>query len=294
MITLSILNRSLSSSSKEIVRCYTIALARRVSSEISDGITLKVPTTNDENLLAASYEIADKQHQSYIQTMRSIVPTLELPSLPNHPDCCFVEDTLVAVDRTVVITNPGHDARRGEVATMRNIAHQLGMRVIDMKEKKSDATLDGGDVLNTGRHMYVGLTNRTNSNGFRVLEEVFGDVIRVIPVQLPTDFSSTLHLKSVVTHLDDETLLVPAGREKVLKCMLDSGGYECIIIPDASLANVVVVNGNVLAQKTTCEESNEILKRACKERKLQLHWLNLSELAKVDGALTCLSVLLNI
>eukprot|EP00547_Thalassionema_nitzschioides_P003292 CAMPEP_0194223630 /NCGR_PEP_ID=MMETSP0156-20130528/35611_1 /TAXON_ID=33649 /ORGANISM="Thalassionema nitzschioides, Strain L26-B" /LENGTH=190 /DNA_ID=CAMNT_0038954849 /DNA_START=337 /DNA_END=909 /DNA_ORIENTATION=+ len=190
------------------------------------------------------------------------------------------------------MTNPGHDSRCGEVTSMGDIVQQLGMRVVDMKQEDPKATLDGGDVLNTGRHMYVGLSNRTNSEGFRVLEKAFGEYTKVIPVQLSS--SSVLHLKSVVTHLDDETLLVPVGQEEILTNMLDSGGYECIKFPDKRLANVVVVNGHVLAQEIACEESKNILEVACQERSLRLHWLDMSELAKVDGALTCCSVLLDI
>eukprot|EP00546_Thalassionema_frauenfeldii_P022231 CAMPEP_0178906300 /NCGR_PEP_ID=MMETSP0786-20121207/6745_1 /TAXON_ID=186022 /ORGANISM="Thalassionema frauenfeldii, Strain CCMP 1798" /LENGTH=196 /DNA_ID=CAMNT_0020577985 /DNA_START=299 /DNA_END=889 /DNA_ORIENTATION=+ len=194
--------------------------------------------------------------------------------------------------RTAVVTTPGHDSRWGEVTSMGDIVQQLGMKVVNMTEEDPKATLDGGDVLNTGRHMYVGLSNRTNSEGFRVLEKVFGESIKVIPVKLST--SSVLHLKSAVTHLDEETLLVPLGQEDILTNMLDSGGYESIRVPDGRLANVVVLNGHVLAQQTDCEKSRNILEVACEERSFQLHWLDMSEFAKVDGSLTCLSVLLDI
>ena len=80
---------------------------------------------------------------------------------------------------------------------------------------------------------------------------------------------------------------------EVLSNMLDSGGYETIQLPNMLACNVVLVNGHVLAQDVDCEESKDLLRAACQERDLPIHWLDTSELAKVDGALTCCSVLLD-
>jgi dimethylargininase len=203
----------------------------------------------------------------------------------------FVEDTMVSIGKTAVMARPGHSSRQGEVASMRDVALQLGMNVIDMDDP--EATLDGGDCLFTGRHLYVGISQRTNEKGFRELEKVYKDFTRVLPVPLPLSCAS-LHLKSVVTHLDEETLLAPIGKEEVLGNMLDSGGYETLLVPHPSASNVVVVNGHVLAQDVNCEESRDIIARACQERSFRLHWMDTSEFAKIDGALTCCSILLDI
>ena len=44
--------------------------------------------------------------------------------------------------------------------------------IIEMKDF-ADATLDGGDVLFTGRHVFVGLSSRTNKAGVDVLRRSF-------------------------------------------------------------------------------------------------------------------------
>lgn len=41
-----------------------------------------------------------------------------------------------------------------------------------MWEVDPEATLDGGDVLYTGEHLFVGLSRRTNQRGAEVLREV--------------------------------------------------------------------------------------------------------------------------
>jgi dimethylargininase len=41
-----------------------------------------------------------------------------------------------------------------------------------MDEIDPQATLDGGDVLYTGEHLFVGLSHRTNQRGADVLKKV--------------------------------------------------------------------------------------------------------------------------
>ncbi|KAL7469525.1 hypothetical protein ACHAXS_009945, partial [Conticribra weissflogii] len=172
------------------------------------------------------------------------------------------------------------------------------------------ATADGGDVLYTGRHLFVGLSDRTNYMGYEFLRSVFGprlggggDAV-VVPVVIPpvergttttTTTSSVLHLKSAVTHLDDRTLLAPEGPlgDAILEAMkAEERGYRAIRLGDVLSCNVVVVNDHVLVQDSDCDVSTERIVEACRERGLGWTFVDTGELAKKDAALTCCSVLL--
>jgi dimethylargininase len=85
--------------------------------------------------------------------------------------CCFVEDTCVVLGDTALINRIGHASRRGEVAGIAEAlkCHPLIKRVVEMQEP---ATLDGGDVLYTGRHIFVGISQRTNQQGIDMLRQV--------------------------------------------------------------------------------------------------------------------------
>lgn len=174
-------------------------------------------------------------------------------------------------------------------------------------QKKSSAAAtsilcDGGDVLYTGRHMFVGLSSRTNWEGFRALEGAMGDLVEgVVPVPLPNTSKSgvnVLHLKSAVTHLDPTTLLVPAGEygNKLMRAMRPHDhGYEVIRLPSLLACNVVVLkNQHVLAQAVPCEVSKRVLEEAAMERGMTISFIDTSELAKKDAALTCCCILLAI
>jgi N-dimethylarginine dimethylaminohydrolase len=58
--------------------------------------------------------------------------------------------------------------------------------------------------------------------------------------------------------------------------------------------NVVSVNGGLLAQDVGDNKSRRILEQVAAERNLPIEFVSCSEIAKVDGALTCCSVLLSL
>lgn len=53
----------------------------------------------------------------------------------------------------------GHPSRREETRAIKEAAQRLGLKTIEMVGR---ATMDGGDVLFTGREFFVGLSTRTN------------------------------------------------------------------------------------------------------------------------------------
>lgn len=275
-------------------RCYSIALARALPPTFAQGISEHSEHSADP----LDMTLALQQHASYIQALRTLVPVLELPALPDYPDSVFVEDTVVAINQQFVRMQPGHRSRRGEVESVGQTLQQLGLEMVaDMRTEESDAFGDGGDVLYTGRHLFIGLSNRTNAAGAHVLQQAFSGIkVRVIPPTMAGN--QVLHLKSAVTLFSPDTLVAPTGPagDAVWQSLLSVADtyYSVIRVPDVLACNVVAVNGAVLVQDTPCSESRRVLEAAATERNVELIWVNTSELAKKDAALSCCSVLLNI
>jgi dimethylargininase len=239
---------------------------------------------------------ARQQHAAYVSELRKILLTVRiLPALDAQPDSVFVEDTTVAIGRAAVMTRPGHTDRQGEVDSVKSVLQdELGMDVTDMREESTTALCDGGDVMWTGRHLFVGMSERTNQAGASVLREVFSnqDVVIVPPV-----LQGVLHLKSAVTHLDEHTLVAPVGGigDAILAAMeATEHGYQVIRLPDIASCNVVSCNRVILAPDVDCSTSRTLLEEAARERNMQMVFLENSEVNKKDGALTCCSILLDI
>eukprot|EP00751_Fragilariopsis_kerguelensis_P036951 CAMPEP_0170948954 /NCGR_PEP_ID=MMETSP0735-20130129/28972_1 /TAXON_ID=186038 /ORGANISM="Fragilariopsis kerguelensis, Strain L26-C5" /LENGTH=292 /DNA_ID=CAMNT_0011358895 /DNA_START=158 /DNA_END=1034 /DNA_ORIENTATION=+ len=246
---------------------------------LPDAITM---SSNDSNII--DYNRAKLEHDNYLKALRKYIPVLCLPPLDNMPDSMFVEDTVVTVGHKAVITNPGHPIRRREVDTIRTLLEdQLAMDVTDMREDLSatattTAYCDGGDVMFTGRHLFVGISGeRTSFEAIKILEK--GLDVEVIPIPFQQG-TNTLHLKSIITHVDEHTLLVPDNN--------DLGPSHATLS-----CNVVSVQGKgrggLLAQLSHEDDhrTRNILTEISQERDLNLEFVSLKEAAKCDGALTC-------
>ena len=286
-------------------RLYSIGGAKRTQQ--SAAICRAIPRSfvdalsmhgTDESIDIAK---AQQQHENYVQVLQQHVATVTcLPALEDYPDCAFVEDTVVAIGTTCCLTRLGAHSRQGEGDAIQEVLERLGIgNLINMNEMRNDAICDGGDVLFTGRHLFVGLSTRTNMAGVEVLKEAFRDleipIIAVPPIVAPGS-QHVLHLKSAVTHLDESTILAPEGSlgDVVLNSMQSIRlGYNAIRLPNVLACNAVVANGHILAQHTACAVSTRRLHEVAARKNMGLTFVDTSELAKKDGALTCCSVLFN-
>jgi dimethylargininase len=261
-----------------------IAVVRDIPKSFAQALKRHSPET------PIDVRLAEDQHQSYVRAMRTMVPTvIQLPSDEGLPDCCFVEDTAVIVGRIAAINRLGAPERRGEEKPMREALQRAGLETIDLT---GPATADGGDVLFTGRHLFVGLSERTNEAGFRQLKEIFGSVCSVCPVPV----SGVLHLKSMMSAFDPETVIVSddeAGRtalDFMRKEYALGRSYSIISVPHSVAANIISVNGKILIQDGF-PQSETILKDLALKKNKEVITVKMSELIKADGALTCCSVL---
>jgi len=217
------------------------------------------------------------QHLQYEALLRELGARVErVPPAPEYPDSVFIEDTALVFDELAVITRPGAESRRGEVA---GVAAALGgYRPLHAIE--APGTLDGGDVLAVGRRVFVGLSRRTNPEGVRQLTTLLQ----------PLDYAVTgvplercLHLKSAATAATDD--LIVYNPEWIEAAVFD--GLECLAVEgdEAAGANVLRVGEAIV-----CAASAPALARRLESRDVRVRRLDASELAKAEAALTCCSL----
>ena len=60
---------------------------------------------------------------------------------------------------TYIHTHTGHESRRGETIAVTAAMKSLGLTIVEMRDP---GHLDGGDVLFTGKEIFVGQSQRTN------------------------------------------------------------------------------------------------------------------------------------
>lgn len=225
---------------------------------------------------------AQAQHAGYVAQLRAWgVTVIELPDEPALPDSVFVEDTVLMFDELAVITRPGADSRRAEVPSIEaalrpyrdTIAHIL-----------APGTLDGGDVLCVQRQVFVGLSRRSSPAAIEQLGSIlapYGYTVTAVPMR------DCLHLKSAVTALSDDTFLInPDWVEAAAFAR-----YRCIAVDagEPHAANVLRVGQRVLMPRGF-PRTQALIEQAG----FEVAALDMSELQKAEGAVTCCSVLFRV
>lgn len=249
-----------------------IAFVREVASTFSDCVTARPP---DPPLDAG---VARLQHSAYAEALAAGGFDVRVVAADDRfPDCCFIEDTAIVVDGTALLARPGHASRRGEVAS---VADALG-GFVEVEEMDEPSTLDGGDVLQVGRRVFVGVGERTNREGFERVRAFAGSRGRTVT---PTIARGALHLKSAATALDAETVLVHPGAVPPDTFT----GMRVVEVPagDPESANVVrLANGSILvaAHHDATAELIESLG-------YRVVTVDTGEFSRADGGLTCLSI----
>lgn len=222
---------------------------------------------------------AGEQHAAYCRALETCGAALVwMEAAPDLPDAVFVEDSAVALDGAIVITRPGAESRRGETLTAASALAPFG----PLSFIREPGTIDGGDVLRVGRDLFVGVTARTNRDGFEQLETTaqrLGYRAIAVPVH------GCLHLKTAVTAIDDETLILKP--EHVAR---DAFAGYALVEADASEvegANVVPVNGCVFVAASAPRTRDLVARRG-----YEVVSLDVSEFEKAEAGLSCLSILL--
>jgi dimethylargininase len=233
---------------------YRAAIVKRLSPQFA-AHALRLAESN------INQERAEAQHAAYIASLKALVPTVvELPADDSCPDCCFIEDTAVAVGNVALISRPGALTRRTETASTAAALRDLGLMVVEMC---APATLDGGDVLYTGNEFFVGLSLRTNRAGVDALRAAFpGMPVHAVPMQalLGKRDGGTLHLKSVMSMVAlDVVAFADTDTGRALarwmaaasRCSNRQGGSHKLVwlpVPEPAAANAVIANGKVLVR----------------------------------------------
>ncbi len=223
--------------------------------------------------------LARTQHARYEALLAELGCEVRgLPEAPDLPDSVFVEDTAVVLDEVAIVTRPGAASRRAETEAVAAALAPLR----PLARLTAPATLDGGDVLRVGRTLYVGRSARTDDAGRAQLAAIAGaHGYRVVPVAL----DGCLHLKSAVTAVGPGTLLV---QPRWLPDPAFDDALERIAVDPAEpfAANALVVGDTVIVAAAH-PRTRARLERAGRA----VRTVDLSELAKAEGALTCCSVL---
>jgi len=246
------------------------ALVRAPSPRLAEGIVTHIVRT------PVDVDLALRQHGAFRAALAGAGWSVaEVAAVDGCPDGVFVEDVLVVCDDLAVVTRPGAEPRRAETPGARASARDLGLAVVEIE---APGTLDGGDVLQVGKRVYVGAGGRTNGAGFAQLRDHLAARGRTVTA---VGLRGVLHLKSAVTALPDGTLLA-------LPHLLDL----------AALPPVLPVEEEGGCHVVPLGDDRVLIAASAPQTAALVHQLgfgavvvDVSEFEKLEGCVTCLTVL---
>ena len=250
---------------------FTKAIVRPPGKSMGNGISTA-------GLGLPDYELALQQHAAYIAALKACrLDVTVLPADEAYPDSTFVEDVALLTPACAIITNPGADTRRGEIAAIKPVLQDFYTNVEEIREP---GRVEAGDIMMVGSHFYIGLSARTNQAG---AEQMIGFLQKYGLSGSVVTLEEVLHLKTGVAYLEKNNLL--ACGEYLTKPEFQQFNLLEIDESESYAANCIWVNGTVImpkgypnAHKTITEAGYPILE------------VDVSEFRKLDGGLSCLSL----
>ena len=222
-------------------------------------------------------EFARQQHAAYQSLLTELgCQLIMLPAEDPMPDAVFVEDVALVLDEVAVMTRPGAPSRRSEGAA---VAIALG-QYRPLLAIEAPGTLDGGDIMRVGKSIFVGQSARSNAAAVEQLQALLaphGYRVESVPMR------DCLHLKSAVTAVADDTLLI--NPQWVSPDAF--AGFRLIEVDPAEphAANALRI-GDALVYPACFPRTQARLQALG----LCVHSVDVSELQKAEGAVTCCSL----
>jgi dimethylargininase len=250
---------------------FTDALVRTPAPSVVNGLRAGEQGDPDHRIVLT-------EHAAYVDALRAAGVAVEvLPPLDDYPDSIFVEDPAFVVPEGAILLRPGTPSRLGESA---ELAAVLERRFATVKTLDRGYA-DGGDILILPDEILVGLSARTDREGAERFAELMVGFGRTVRVVAPP--AGTLHLKTASSLIDEKAVIAtPALADAGL-----FGDLDVIVTPEGeeAAANLLRVNDVVLVGAGYPKTAALVAARG-----LRVVPLAVSEIAKIDAGLSCMSL----
>lgn len=250
---------------------FTRALVRAPSKSVIKGLRAHEGE-------GPSFDGVAREHRAYVAALTEAGVTVEiLPPLEEFPDSVFIEDPAIVFSEGAILLRPGAPSRLGEAEAL---APELTARFDDV-QALDVGFADGGDILNLGDRILIGVSARTNEAGAERLARLLakfgrkGEAVVTPP--------GVLHFKTDCALLDHETVLATprlatSGVFRGLRVVETAPGEE-------RAANALRVNDTLFLAAGHAGTAERVKKIG-----LSVVELETVEIARVDAGLSCMSL----
>jgi len=219
---------------------------------------------------APDFAVAQTQHAILCGLLSKGGAVVTLPSTESLTlDAVYAHDASLATDYGLVLMNPGKKNRVEEAQAHADCCGQLGIPVLG--EIQAPGVSESGDIVwLDSRTLLIGDGYRTNKAGIAQIRSLLSSKnVRVLSAPLPygPGPSACLHLMSLMSMLDEQTILVDLPWLAVETVELLKGrGFRLIEIEyserDSLACNVLAMGGSRLIAIEENAKTNQRLRDA--------------------------------
>ncbi|XXM71119.1 dimethylarginine dimethylaminohydrolase family protein [Lysinibacillus sphaericus] len=220
------------------------------------------------------------QHNKFLDILRkNEIKTHLLSPKATFPEQVFTRDIGFTVGRTLFVSDMKMPVRQGEELELKNWLSARGMTYIDLVEDETE----GGDVLVHGNTVFIGLSERTTSEGVKRIQSYLPHC-DVIPLPIHEDI---LHLDCIFNIVsNNEALIYREGLRKEDITLLSSH-FDLI---EVSREEQFTMGVNVLAignKKVISLPINKGVNHNLRDRGFEVIEVDFDEIIKSGGSFRC-------
>ncbi len=238
-------------------------------------------------------ELLLEQHAAFVALLERLGCGVEvLPPTDDMPDACFTYDPAFVIPSGVIELRGAKAVRAGEPPLLTADLEALGVPVVG--RLSGQATADGGDMFwLDSSTLAVGRSYRTNQAAIDQLRPMLSaDGVSIEVFDLPHDLGPEfcLHLMSVISPVREDLAVVFERLAPVaLLQALAVRGIDYVCVPDEDYlslgCNVLTVRPGVVIMA----EGNDATAALLRNRGVEVHFYEASEINKGEGGPTCLT-----
>jgi len=228
--------------------------------------------------------VAVNQHEGFVRTLKDEgVNVIQLRPDENLNEQVFTRDIGFTVDRHLFVSNMEKDLRKPETERLKQWLRDQEIPY----QQLTAAPIEGGDVIVDEQTLWIGISDRTNKDAAKELQEKLPDFeVNQIPIR-----EDVLHLDCTFNLLNSETALIYKDgiRDKQVLQKLENR-YELI---EVTKEEQFQMGTNVLSignRKVISLPENSRINTTLKEKGFHVIEVPFSEIIKSGGSFRCCSL----
>ena len=226
-------------------------------------------------------EKALEQHDEFVNKLRQHgIEVILLPYHKKYPEQVFTRDIGFTLGETIFVADMASDVRNGEENVLKQWLEDEEISYYNIIGHQ----IEGGDVIIDRDTIFIGLSDRTNREAIKHLQDLLNRQFEIIPIDFQSKY---LHLDCIFNIVSPELAIIYPEALKPEQIELFKSRYELIEVSEEEQftlgTNVLSIGYNKIISLPINKKVNEELSK----RGFEIIEVDITEIIKSGGSFRC-------